>query len=67
MQQYFDGQVVLNRNEDHEKMARFLKVSGAIGNNITPGLKLTFDGDTRDMVDEIAGVENINSSVMFVS
>ena len=40
---------------------------GAIGKNITPGMKWTFDGDARDMVDEIAGVKNINSSVMFVS
>ena len=28
MQQYFDGQVVLNRDEDHVKMTRFLKTSG---------------------------------------
>ena len=40
---------------------------GAIGNNITPGLKWTFDGIERDMVDEIAGVQNINSPVMLVS
>ena len=38
---------------------------GAIGKKITPGLQWTFDGAARDMVDDIAGVENIHSSVMF--
>ena len=38
-----------------------------IDKNITPGLKWTFDGASRDMVDEIAGVKYINSSEMLVS
>ena len=48
-------------------MATFLKASGCDRQNITPGLKWTFDGAARDIVDEIAGVKNINSSVMLVS
>ena len=31
--------------------------------NITSVVKWTFDEDTRDMVDEIAGIKSINSSV----
>ena len=34
---------------------------------ITPSVMLTFANEARDMVDEIAGVKNINSLVMFVS
>ena len=30
-------------------------------------LKWTFDEGARDMVDEIAGINNFNSSVVFVS
>ena len=70
MQQYFDGPLGLNRDEDHEKMARFLKVSGCDRQKHTPpppGVRWTFDGAARDMVDEIAGATIINSSVMFVS
>ena len=40
---------------------------GAIGKNFTSVLKWTFDEDARDIVDEIAGIESINSSVVFVS
>ena len=40
---------------------------GAIGKIITSFVKWTFDEDARDMVDEIAGIKNINSSVLFVS
>ena len=40
---------------------------GAIGKNVTSVVKWTFDEDARDMVDEIAGINNINSSVVFVS
>ena len=40
---------------------------GAIGKNITSVVKWTFDVGARDMVDEIAGLNNINSSVVFVS
>ena len=39
----------------------------AIGKNITSVVKLTFDEDARDMVDDIAGIKSINSSVVFVS
>ena len=39
----------------------------AIGKNITSVVKWTFDEDARDMVDEIAGIKSINSSVVFVS
>ena len=39
----------------------------AIGKNITSVVKWTFDEDTWDMVDEIAGIKSINSSVMFES
>ena len=38
-----------------------------IGKNITSVVKWTFDEDPRDMVDEIAGIKSINSSVVFVS
>ena len=55
MQQCFDGPVVLSLNEANLKMATFLKASGLIGKNLTPGLKWTFQGAVRDMVDEIAG------------
>ena len=34
---------------------------------ITSIVKWTLDESARDMVDEIAGINNINSSVMFVS
>ena len=67
MQQYFDGPVFLNRDENHFKMATFLKASGCDRQKHTPGVKWAFDGDARDMVDEIAWVKNIISSVLFVS
>ena len=38
-----------------------------IGKIITPVVKYTFEEDARDMVDEIAGIKSINSSVVFVS
>ena len=38
-----------------------------IGKNITSVVKWTFDEGARDMVYEIAGINNINSSVVFVS
>ena len=47
--------------------SRFEWPLDAIGKNITSVVKLTFDEDTRDMVDEIAGIKSINSSVVFVS
>ena len=37
------------------------------GKNITSVVKWTFDEDARDMVDEIAGIKSIDSSVDFVS
>ena len=40
---------------------------GAIGKNITSVVKWTVDKDARDMVNEIAGIKSINSSVMFES
>ena len=40
---------------------------GAIGKNITSVVEWTFDGVARDMVDEIAGINNIKSSVVLVS
>ena len=40
---------------------------GAIDKNITSVVKWTFDEGARDMVDEITGTSNINSSVVFVS
>ena len=59
--------VVLNRDEEHAKMTSFLKASGCDRQKHNPGVKWTLDGDARDMVDEIAGLKKINSSVMFVS
>ena len=47
--------------------ATFWKPLGAIGKNITSVMKWTFDEDARDMVDELAGIKSINSSVVFVS
>ena len=38
-----------------------------IGKNITSVVKWTFDEVARDMVDDIAGIKSINSSVVFVS
>ena len=67
MQQYFGGQAVLNRDEDHLKMARFFKASWCDRQKHYIRRKGDIDGNARDMVDEIAGVKNINSSVMFVS
>ena len=40
---------------------------GAIRKNITSVVKWKFDEDAREMVDEIAGIKSINSSVVFVS
>ena len=37
------------------------KPLGTIGKNITSAVKWTFDKVSRDMVDEIAGIESINS------
>ena len=49
-------------------MSNILKESGCDRKkNLTKGVKWTFDGAAQDMVDEIAGVKDINSSVMFVS
>ena len=65
MQQYVDDPVVINRDEDHFKMTTFLKTSGCDRKNKTPSVMLTFANDARYIVDEIAGVKNINSSVIF--
>ena len=64
MQQYCDSPLVINWDEDHVKMVRFLRHLSAIGKSITPGIKWTFDGRARKMVDEIEGVKHIHSSVM---
>ena len=47
--------------------SRSEKPLGAIGKNITSVVKWTFNEGARDMVDGIAGIKNINSSVVFVS
>ena len=57
MQQYFDGPVILNRDEAHLKMTRFLKASGCDRQKHNPCMKCTFDREARD----------INSLEMFVS
>ena len=67
MQQYFDCTVVLKQDKAKFSMVTFWKALGAIGKNITSVVKWTFDEAARDMVDEIAGINIINSSVVFVS
>ena len=67
MQQFLDGPVVVNRNEDYFKMATVLKTSGYDRQKHKPGVNWTVERDARDTVDEIAEVKNINSSVLFVS
>ena len=50
------------------KWSRSERPLGAIGKNIPSVVKWTFDEDARDiMVDEIAGMKSMNSSVVFVS
>ena len=67
MQQYIDCTVVLKRDKANFSLVTFWKALSAIGKNINSIVKWTFDEDGRDMVDEIAGIKNINSSVVFVS
>ena len=69
MQQYFDCTFVLKQDEKQLifQWSRSERPLGAIGKNIISVVKWTFDEGARDMVDEIAGVNNINSSVVFVS
>ena len=54
MQQNFDGPGVWNRGKDHSKLAMFFKASGWNRQNITPGVKWTFEGEAWDFVDAIA-------------
>ena len=63
MQQYFDCTVILKRQKAYFSMVTL----GAIGKNITSVAEWAFDEDARSMVDEIAGIKSINSSVVFVS
>ena len=67
MQQYCNGLVVLNRDEDHFKMTKLLKASWCDRQKHNPGIKWTVDGDAPDMIYGIAGEKNFNSSVLFVS
>ena len=67
MQQYFDCTVVLSGIKLIFKWSRSERPLGVIGKNITSVVKYTFEEDARDMVDEIAGIQSINSSVVFVS
>ena len=67
MQQYFHCTVVSKRYKAFFQWSRSERPLGAIGKNITSVVKWTFDEGARDMVDEIAGINNINSSVVFVS
>ena len=67
LQQYFDCTVVLKQDKAIFQWSRSERPLGAIGKNITSVVKWAFDEGARDMVDEIAGINNINSSVVFVS
>ena len=67
MQHYFDCTVVYSGINLIFQRSRSERPLGAIGKNITSVVKWTFYEDARDMVDEIAGIKSINSSVVFVS
>ena len=67
MQQYLDCTIVLKRDKVNLQWSCSEKPLGAIGRNITSVVKWTFNEGARDMVDGIAGIKSINSSVVFVS
>ena len=67
MQRYFDCAVVLKQDKANFQWSCSERPLGAIGKNITSVVKWTFDEGARDMVDEVAGINNSNSSVVFVS
>ena len=66
MQQYFYRTIVSKWDKDIFQWPRSERNLDAIGKNITSVVKWTFDEGARDMVDEIAGIKSINSSVVFV-
>ena len=65
VQQYFDGPFL--KLDDHFKMVTFLKALDCDLRKNNSCVKLAFVEDIGDMVDEIAGEENINLSLVFVS
>ena len=64
MQQYFDYTVVLRRDKDNISMVTFLEAPGCDRQKKPSVMKWIFDQDTRDLVDEIAGIKSINSLVV---
>ena len=57
--QYVNGPVFFNRDVDHFQITTFLKKYGCDEEKHNPGVKSTVDMDSRDIIDEIAGVKNI--------
>ena len=64
MQQCFDVAVDVKRDENHLKLATFYKASRYDRQKVIPFMTWTLDKDIQDIVDGIAEVTNINSSVV---
>ena len=64
MQRCFDVAVDVKRDENLLKLATFLRHQGTSGIKVIPSMNWTLDKDTQDIGDGIAGVTNINSSVV---
>ena len=65
MQLCFDVAVHVKRNKNHFKLVMFLRHLGAICKKVTPSMNWTLDKATQDIVDGIAGVMDMNSSIVF--
>ena len=64
-QSYFDGPVVLNRDNNHVNMVRFITVSWCDRQKHNPRREVGFGRDARDLVDEIAAESNIYSLCLY--
>ena len=65
MQLCFDVAVHVKRDKNHFKLVMFWRHLDAICKKVTPSMNWTLDKDTQDMIDGIAGVMDINSSIVF--
>ena len=67
MQQYFECTIVLKRYKAIFSILTFWKAPGCDRQKYNLRRKWAFDEDARDMVEELAGIKSINSSVVLVS
>ena len=65
MQLCFDVAVHVKRDKNHFKLVIFWRHLDAICKKVTPSMNWTLDKDTQDIIDGIASVMDINSSIVF--